>query len=68
MEQNWLGLAIYIAVYVISFGIIYFLFSQFDKSKEKKRIREQRKIQARFYETIDYTNFNVKTGEYENQN
>lgn len=57
---------IYLLVMISFLASLNILFIYLDNLKEKRRIREQRRLNARFYETIDYTNFNPETGKYEN--
>lgn len=52
---------------IIIFGLYCFvrLCYYLDERIERKKQREERRRNARFFETIDYTNFNPKTGRYE---
>lgn len=52
---------------IIVFGLYCFirLCYYLDEQIEKKKKREERCRNSRFFETIDYTNFNPKTGRYE---
>lgn len=62
------GLIVYLMLFVLAFVIFNVVANFLDGQIKKKVEREIRRRNARFYETIDYTNFNPKTGKYENKN
>lgn len=53
-------------LFVVAF-IVFNVAANFLDGKIKKKLeRERRRRNARFFESIDYTGFNPKTGKYEN--
>lgn len=63
--MNIYSSVIYLLIMLVSmYGITRALY-YFEYRARKKQKREERRRNARFYETIDYTNFNPKTGRYE---
>lgn len=60
------GLIIYLMTFVLFFILLYVVAGYLDEKLRKRKEREIRRRNARFYETIDYTGFNPETGRYEN--
>jgi len=57
---------IYLGVMI---GFLFAVRALFIRMEERSKYRskmEAKRRNARFYETIDYTNFNKETGKYEN--
>ena len=57
---------IYLLIMIGFFFVVKVLFEYFDERTAHKQRMERKRRNARFYETIDYTNFNPETGKYEN--
>lgn len=57
---------IYLLILIAYFAIVRTLFTIIEYRAEERRKRAERREKVRNYETIDYTNFNVETGRYEN--
>ena len=54
----------------IMIGFLFVVRTLFIKMEERAKYRkkmENKRRNARFYETIDYTNFNPESGKYENK-
>ncbi len=57
---------IYLVIMIGFLFVVKVLFEYFDERTARKQRMERKRRNARFYETIDYTNFNKETGKYEN--
>ena len=57
---------IYLGVMIGFLFVVRVLFNYFEERANYKKKMEHKRRNARFYETIDYTNFNPETGKYEN--
>lgn len=57
---------IYLGVMLGFFFVVKVLFNYFEERANYNKKMENKRRNARFYETIDYTNFNPETGKYEN--
>jgi hypothetical protein len=57
---------IYLGIMLGFFFVVKVLFNYFEERANYNKKMENKRRNARFYETIDYTNFNPKTGKYEN--
>jgi hypothetical protein len=57
---------IYLGVFIAYFAVVRVLFIRMEEMSEKKRKRTERRLKCRTYETINYDNFNVEKGIYEN--
>jgi hypothetical protein len=59
---------IYLGVMLGFFFVVKVLFNYFEERANYNKKMEHKRRNARFYETIDYTNFNPETGKYEDKN
>ena len=59
---------IYLGVMLGFFFVVKVLFNYFEERANYNKKMETKRRNARFYETIDYTNFNPETGMYEDKN
>jgi hypothetical protein len=57
---------IYLGVFIAYFAVVRVLFIRMEEMSEKKRKRTERRLKCKTYETINYDNFNVEKGIYEN--
>lgn len=57
---------IYLGIMIGFLFVVRALFNYFEERANYKKKMENKRRNARFYETIDYTNFNHETGKYEN--
>ena len=58
---------IYLGVMLGFFFVVKVLFNYFEERANYNKKMENKRRNARFYETIDYTNFNPEKGVYENE-
>ncbi len=57
---------IYLGVMIGFLFVVRALFIRMEERAKYRSEMETKRRNARFYETIDYTNFNKETGKYEN--
>jgi hypothetical protein len=57
---------IYLGVMIGFLFVVRALFIRMEERAKYRSKMETKRRNARFYETIDYTNFNKETGKYEN--
>jgi hypothetical protein len=57
---------IYLGVMIGFLFVVRALFIRMEERAKYRNKMETKRRNARFYETIDYTNFNKETGKYEN--
>jgi hypothetical protein len=57
---------IYLGVMIGFLFVVRALFIRMEERSKYRDKMETKRRNARFYETIDYTNFNKETGKYEN--
>lgn len=57
---------IYLGIMIAFLFIVRALFIRMEERSKYREKMEHKRRNARFYETIDYTNFNPETGKYEN--
>ena len=57
---------IYLGVMIGFLFVVRALFIRMEERAKYREKMEHKRRNARFYETIDYTNFNPETGKYEN--
>ena len=57
---------IYLGIFIAYFLICRALFIRMESMSEKRQKRAERRLKCRTYETINYDNFNVEKGIYEN--
>ena len=57
---------IYLGVMIGFLFVVRALFIRMEERAKYRKKMEHKRRNARFYETIDYTNFNPETGKYEN--
>lgn len=57
---------IYLGVMLGFLFVVRALFIRMEERAKYRNRMENKRRNARFYETIDYTNFNKETGKYEN--
>ena len=58
---------IYLFILIAYFLIVRALFIRMEERAKYRKKREDKRRNVRFYETINYENFNPKTGRYENK-
>lgn len=58
---------IYLGVMIAFLFVVRALFIRMEERAKYRKKREDKRRNARFYETINYENFNPKTGRYENK-
>lgn len=57
---------IYLLIFIAYFAIVRALFIRMEYRDEERKKRAERRLKCKTYETINYDNFNVEKGIYEN--
>lgn len=58
---------IYLGIMIGFLFVVRVLFNYFEERSNYNKKMENKRRNARFYETIDYTNFNPESGKYEDK-
>jgi hypothetical protein len=61
-----MGSLIYLGIMIAFLFVVKAVLSRMEEMSEKRKKRAERRLKVRNYETINYDNFNVEKGIYEN--
>ena len=61
-----MGSLIYLGILIAFLFVVKAVLSRMEEMSEKRKKQAERREKVRNYQTINYDNFNVETGRYEN--
>ncbi len=61
-----MGSLIYLGIMIAFLFVVKAVLSRMEEMSEKRKKQAERREKVRNYQTINYDNFNVETGRYEN--